>query len=161
MIGNTRIQLNPEGLLAVCGGIGTTGLSSGVSSSLAYVDPPQSFLRVGRFCRLFLVLPLLIFSAKTYADPVVLDSLRLRSVFGESLGTDQVVIDPINMTIAGPATTPIDITHWNKQSLYWRFEEWHYILNFETRFLKSFRPSVNNLNRGSVPADVRRCRRSR
>ena len=144
----------------MCGGIGTTGLSSGVSSSLAHVDPPQSFLRVGRFCRLFLVLPLLIVSAKTYADPVVLDCLRLRSVFGESLGTDQVVIDPINMTIAGPATTPIDITHWNKQSLYWRFEEWHYILNFQTRFLKSFRPSVNGLHWASTPDAIRRCRRS-
>ena len=144
----------------MCGGIVTTGLSSGVSSSLAHVDPPQSFLSVGQFCRLFLVLPLLILSATTYADPVVLDCLRLRSGFGESLGTDQVVIDPINMTIAGPATTPIDITHWNKQSLYWRFEEWHYILNFETRFLKSFRPSVNGLNWASTPDAVRRCRRS-
>ena len=144
----------------MCGGIVTTGLSSGVSSSLAYVDPPQSFLRVGRFCRLFLVLPLLIFSAKTSADPVVLDCLRLRSVFGESLGTDQVVIDPINMTISGPATTPIDITHWNKQSLYWRFKEWHYILNFQTRFLKSFRPSVNGLHWASTPDAIRRCRRS-
>ena len=144
----------------MCGGIVTTGLSSGVSSSLAHVDPPQSFLRVGRFCRLFLVLPLLILSATTYADPVVLDCLRLRSVFGEALGTEQVVIDPINMTIAGPGTTPIDITHWDKQSLYWRFKEWHYILNFQTRFLKSFRPSVNGLHWASTPDAIRRCRRS-
>ena len=144
----------------MCGGIGTTGLSSGVSSSLAHVDPPQSFLRVGRFCRLLLTLPLLIISAKTYADPVVLDCLRLRSVFGEALGTEQVVIDPINMTIAGPATTPIDITHWNKQSLYWRFKEWHYILNLETRLLRSFRPSINGLNWASTPDAIRRCRRS-
>ena len=145
----------------MCGGIGTTGLSSGVSSSLAHVDPPQTFLSVGRFCRLFVVLPLLILSAKTYADPVVLDCLRLRSVFGESLGTDQVVIDPINMTIAGPATTPIDITHWDKQSLYWRFNGWHYHLNLKTQFLRSFRPAVNTPNRASISAGVRRCHRSR
>ena len=145
----------------MCGGIVTTGLSSGVSSSLAYVDPPQSFLRVGRFCRLFLLLPLLIFSATTYADPVVLDCLRLRSVFGESLGTDQVVIDPINMTITGPATCPVDIKHWDKQSLYWRFNEWHYILNFETRLLRSFGPQFVSPNWGSTPDAIRRCHRSR
>ena len=145
----------------MCGGIGTTGLSSGVSSSLAHVDPPQSFLRVGRFCRLFLVLPLLILSATTYADPVVLDCLRVRSVFGEPLRIDPVVIDSTNMTIAGPATTPIDITHWDKQSLYWRFKEWRYQLNLKTQFLRSFRPAANNPNRASIPAAIRRCRRSR
>ena len=144
----------------MCGGIGTTGLSSGVSSSLAHVDPPQSFLRVGRFCRLFLVLPLLILSAKTYADPVVLDCLRLRSVFGEPLRIDRVVIDPINMTITGPATCPVDIKHWDKQSIYWRFKEWHYLLNLETRLLRSFRPQFVSPNWGSIPAAVRRCRRS-
>jgi hypothetical protein len=145
----------------VCGGIGTTGLSSGVSSSLAHVDPPQSFLRVSRFCRLFLVLPLLILSAKTYADPVVLDCLRLRSGFGEPLRIDRVVIDSINMTITGPATCPVAIKHWDKQSLYWQFQEWHYLLNLKTRFLKSFRPSVNGLNWASTPDAVRRCSRSR
>ena len=145
----------------MCGGIVTTGLSSGFSSSLAHVDPPQSFLSVGRFCRLFLVLPLLILSAKTYADPVVLDCFRVRSVFGEPLRIDRVVIDPINMTITGPATCPVNIKHWDKQSIYWRFKEWHYLLNLETRLLRSFRPAVNNPNWESIPAGVRRCHRSR
>jgi hypothetical protein len=144
----------------VCGGIGTTGLSSGVSSSLAHVDPPQSFLRVGRFCRLFLVLPLLILSAKTYADPVVLDCLRLRSTSGESLSIDHVVIDPITKTITGPATGPVYINGWDKQSIYWRFQEWHYLLNLETRLLRSFRPRLINPYWGSIPAGVRRCRKA-
>ena len=145
----------------MCGGIGTTGLSSGVSSSLAHVDPPQSFLRVSRFCRLFLTLSLLLISANAYADPIVLDCLRLPRVFGESLGTDQVVIDPINMTITGPKKCPVDITRWDKQSIYWRFKEWHYLLNIETRLLRSFRPQFVSPNWGSIPTSVRRCRRSK
>ena len=127
---------------------------------LIHVDQHEPTSIFKRLCQLALTTFLLFISMNTYADAIVLDCLRLRSVFGESLGTDQVVIDPINMTIAGPATTPIDITHWNKQSLYWRFKEWHYLLNLETRLLRSFRPQFVNSNGGSTPAAIRRCRRS-
>ena len=127
---------------------------------LIHVDRHESPSIFKTFRQLLLTTSLLLVSMNTYGDAVVLDCLRLRSASGESLGIDHVVIDPITKTITGPATGPVYINGWDKQSIYWRFQEWHYLLNLETRLLRSFRPRLINPYWGSIPAGVRRCRKA-